>query len=197
MATNPSIRKERSDKGSRKTLWLTLTCEECGEMFDRPASAVRTKTYCSRKCVLLSGRHKQWGELGGRPKGEDVLAPIREAAPPEVFSATEKYGAPNGWLVDRGYITYLWRKHPATSPSMSRLGEHRVVAYEHLGDSIKNLHIDHINGNRADNNWSNLRAMTPHEHLKRTARDQGPAAFLAWAKENHPEVLEEFGHLPA
>lgn len=195
-------RVTRKDAGTRKSPYVEETCFTCGKLFERRASEVRTSgfAFCSRECFKAGGAsHVNRVATGkiGRPNHPDLQSTIRPEAPSEVSVAAEKYGKPTGWIMDKGYLWYVWHTHPAVTPGKTtRIGEHRVVAFEHLGHEIKGMDIDHINGDKLDNRWNNLRALTRHEHLKRTTRDQGPAAFLTWAKEYHPEILAEFGQQP-
>ena len=44
---------------ARRTQWLSLTCAQCGKVFDRRASAHHSsvaRTFCSRRCFLLAAK---------------------------------------------------------------------------------------------------------------------------------------------
>lgn len=87
-----------------------------------------------------------------------------------------------------------WKTHPASS-SNGRVGEHRVVAYEYVGDAIVGQHVDHINGRRSDNRWENLQVLTVAEHAKKTWMSEGLGKsrdFWEWCLLHHPEVVDEY-----
>lgn len=54
-----------------------------------------------------------------------------------------------------GYFLVSWKGNP--------IGAHRL-AYFFTTDRFPNLHIDHINGDRKDNRWGNLREITQKQN---------------------------------
>lgn len=124
------------------------------------------------------GRKLSRGNPGFRPNA------------PEILKASS-CGEPSSWLLDRGYITYYWPGHPAV-PKGHRIFESRAVAYEVWGDAILGNHVDHINGDKMDNDPSNLQILSRSDHATKTALQDSGYAFLAWAKANRPEIVDEW-----
>lgn len=67
----------------------------------------------------------------------------------EAFTALDGYGYLHGRIFDRPYKA------------------HRIIWLLHTGDWPA-MHLDHINGNRADNSIANLRAVTRTENMMNT-----------------------------
>lgn len=54
----------------------------------------------------------------------------------------------------------------------NRMWAHRL-AFRMMGEVIPpRMQVDHINGDRADNSWSNLRLVTPQENRRNSARSK-------------------------
>jgi hypothetical protein len=119
-------RVARKDTGTRKSPYVEETCFACGKQFERRASEVRNSgfAFCSRECFKAGGASHvgrvATGKIG-RPNHPDLQPTIRAGAPPEVFSAAEKYGTPTGWIEDKGYLWYVWHTHPAVASGQTRL----------------------------------------------------------------------------
>jgi hypothetical protein len=78
--------------------------------------------------------------------------------------------------------------------SNKRIGEHRVVAYEHVGDAVIGHHVDHDNADRSDNRWENLVVLTPGDHSRKTWASEGMGnawAFVKWLRAEKPDLLAD------
>ena len=75
-----------------------------------------------------------------------------------------------------GYPAVTWREHPlATSGGVVRI--HRVIAYEHFGDEVIGNHVHHINEDLWDWSITNLKVLTPAEHLAEHPRFKSYISF--------------------
>ncbi len=162
----------------------THTCTHCGAAFK---SKQKKQVFCSQQCYGASGAAAKSGAQGGsvfrvRSGGKG----FHPNAPDIIKDG--KFGTPNSWSDDRGYILYYW-DHPSTTTK--RVHEHRAVAYA-MGHSIAGMHIDHIDTDRGNNDPSNLQVLTPQEHMQKTATFDGSNAFWVWVKENNPQWIEEW-----
>jgi hypothetical protein len=72
-----------------------------------------------------------------------------------------EFGKKYGFLHLKGYI----RTSVKCGNKHYKFPLHRLVWIYHFGEMPDGLQIDHINHNRADNNISNLRLVTPKENL--------------------------------
>lgn len=107
----------------------------------------------------------------------------------ELIDAYESNG-PTSWLYAGGYIRYYWTDHPKAN--RGAILEHRAIGYLRWGDAIDGMHIDHINNEPGDNRPENLQLLSRKSHGKKTATLDGLSGFWVYAKEVHPEWIEEW-----
>jgi endogenous inhibitor of DNA gyrase (YacG/DUF329 family) len=163
-----------------KPLGYSHVCVQCAVEFE---SKSKEQPYCSKACYSVEAASKA-GSKGGRPRVHPGGPGFHPDAPSVI---REGFGTPKSWSEDKGYVLYYW-DHPGTRSG--RIYEHRAVAFALHGDAIRGAHVDHIDGDRKNNNPDNLQVLTHSEHAKKTATTEGPSAFLNWCKENMPEVIE-------
>ena len=184
------LRATRSDKGQRRAQWIELTCENqnCDTVFERRISQTKNRAFCSRECWQTSSAPGEAGTKGGgRPRTKTLTPGLHPSHPTELLTASTKYGTPTGWYLDRGYVTYTWPSHPDSKSG--RITEQRAVAYEHMGDVLNGHHILHIDGDSANNEWTNLQVQNPET----TPQPEGFILwhdFYQWASQHTPEALE-------
>jgi hypothetical protein len=79
-----------------------------------------------------------------------------------------------------GYIYYAFRvtEHELFSHHSPRFSVHRMVALTYIGEPPTPKHeIDHIDGNKGNNHYSNLRWCTHSENILRSYREQGRISY--------------------
>lgn len=77
-----------------------------------------------------------------------------------------------------GYVALYEPDHPDAWKS-GRVLEHRLVMEKHLGRRLKKKeHVHHIDGNRENNDPSNLKLISPEEHTKLHKREESPLKHL-------------------
>jgi hypothetical protein len=186
------LKAARSDKGTRRSQYVTLDCEVCPNTFERRLSQLKKRAFCSRECFQQSTAPSDGGKAGGgRPRQLPFTEGTHPNAPTtELLTATASYGHPEGWTYLNGYITYQWPTHPDATGK--RITEQRVVAYEHLGVELNGHRILHINGDPSDNTWDNLIIQTPEGSIPKPEGVLLWQQFYQWAKTHSPETVERF-----
>ena len=144
----------------------TIKCDWCGKVMERAPSGIKAHNFCSRRCQ---------GAFSSRSKNPDRYAEMHDV---------ERASA---WMSKLNRQLNPTRMTPETRAKLreSRLGSgrgltyektygrhtHRVVAEQQLGRPLRSDEIvHHIDGNKRNNNPSNLRVMTRSEHASLHAR---------------------------
>jgi hypothetical protein len=113
------------------------------QIFESDCHFTKSKT----KCFYCSVEYKIEGSKGSKP------------------------GIQSRYKTKDGYIMLYYPTHPSTTKG-GKILEHRVVAEEKLGRSLKKgEHVHHINGISDDNRAENLEIISPEEHARVTARE--------------------------
>ncbi len=132
---------------------------------------------------------------GGRPRTETPTIGLHPNRPTELFEATTKYGIPTSWTMTKGYVTYTWPTHPDSKSG--RITEQRAVAYEHMGDVLNGHHILHLDGDSANNTWTNLLVQNPSDTTPKSEGIILWQGFYQWAMQHSPEAVEQYLTLAA
>ena len=94
------------------------------------------------------------------------------------------------------YYGYLYELCPA-HPFANRWGfvrQHRLVLERHLGYYLdKDLVVHHIDGDKLNNNLSNLVALTKSEHMKQHREEKCRKHFPEITYETLEQALQKFG----
>lgn len=105
--------------------------------------------------------------------------------PPEMFGRRANFLAWNKrWAGKAAFTAYRQGYHQGRVLSQN-LVAHRVIWALHTG-AWPEHQIDHINGNRADNRWRNLRAVTSAENMRnkrQRSNNTSGVTGVSWAKE--------------
>ena len=81
-------------------------------------------------------------------------------------SGNQCYLWKGGRIIRNGYRLILCKEHPKANYG-GYVREHILIAEKHIGRFLKDFErVHHINGDRLDNNISNLKIMTDSEHKK-------------------------------
>lgn len=138
---------QRTLTGEKANRWqgehITLTCDQCGEPFEIIPSKLKnqstgvTRRFCSRAC---------WDKA--RKNGKD---------------APKWRGG--RYIDSQGYVSVFAPDHPRAVNN--RVHEHRLVMERQLGRPLqRDEHVHHIDGNRSNNDVSNLVVLSASEHMK-------------------------------
>jgi hypothetical protein len=126
------------------------TCTVCGGNFQTKKSHLKRRKTCSKTCdskrkkVIYSGE----GNPNYGNKGEKC--------------AMWK----GGRLIKHGYVEIYKPDHPMSNKD-GYIREHRLVMSEHLGRTLgTHEDVHHIDGNKLNNDSTNLEVMTRSEHTK-------------------------------
>lgn len=66
------------------------------------------------------------------------------------------------------------------------------MAYAMWGDGIDGMDVDHIDGDRSNNDPANLQLLSRSGHAKKTAQSDGIHAIVSWLKDEKPDVYAEW-----
>lgn len=156
---------------------VTLQCDHCGKGFETPRCHAGRRKFCSYECRDSSPDYKQamsdrvLGEknpawTGGRYFRKDGY--IYRNAPRHPFAA-------NGYVLEHRLVMEEWliKRRPRSKFLI------RVFGKPYLSPAYE---VHHRDGNRQNNELSNLQCLTPSEHqrlharLRRQDRHSHPAA---------------------
>lgn len=134
-------------------------CNDTFILYDCPSNAGIDKIYCSNRCrgigISKRSRKHKWGLL--RPK----------------------------FINWQGYVMVWKRNHPHKN-YQGYVREHRLVMEKSLGRFLeKEEVIHHINGNRQDNDLSNLLLTSKSDHAKLEYQEGKLAIGIYQPKLNH------------
>jgi hypothetical protein len=120
---------------------IAMSCPQCGVVFDVMSEyQARRRRYCSRRCRSLATRGRPAPQCG-RPKPKGAASPSWKGG----------RAAHSG-----GYVEAHAPGHPKAS-GRGRVLEHVLVAEKALGKHLPpGAVVHHVNGDRADNQNSNL-----------------------------------------
>jgi len=84
------------------------------------------------------------------------------------ISKEKNYNWHNGKMIQNGYVCVLCPNHPKSKSKKGYVYEHRLIIEKKLGCFLKKGEvIHHLDGNKLNNNLSNLRLFKNNaEHLK-------------------------------
>lgn len=167
----------------------TRACKGCGNDFDYEVRPGMDRLYCSRRCADTV-RSQKWNE---RPKPDCTVdgcgkpaanltcgfchahyARMRRKGHLDLAQPPRLIGHSHGYK-----LLYAPKHALGTDCQQSRVYEHRAVYHAEHGDGPfdcyhcgvevdwSNLHIDHLNDDRADNRLDNLVASCPTCNQKR------------------------------
>lgn len=161
---------------------VTLQCDHCGKEFETPRCHAGRRKYCSYECKHASPEYRQTmsesttGEANGNWVGGRILRKdgyIYRIATDHPFAA-------NGYVLEHRLVVEEWlvKEDPRSKFLI------RVFGKPHLSPAYE---VHHKDGNRQNNDLSNLECLTPSEHQRLHAR-------LRW-KQTRPRV-EKIGDSP-
>jgi hypothetical protein len=83
----------------------------------------------------------------------------------EVETKKPKRKDHKGWYLENGYVMRLVKNHPVSN-KRGYVAEHRLVMEQKLGRFLVSKEIvHHIDGNRQNNDFDNLKLVTPRTHF--------------------------------
>lgn len=141
---------------------MELHCDWCGTAFTKWPSKVTKHNFCSRACLAKFSSRKH--NPGGFNKLKDTtklgrhLPELNRALNPTRMTE-ETRNKISETRLSASSSTYYVKRHGRH--------EHRVVVEAHLGRPLRSDEIvHHIDGNKRNNDISNLAVMTQSEHIK-------------------------------
>jgi hypothetical protein len=140
---------------------MKVNCDVCNLEFNRKPSMIKDKIYCSIKCRDINKGYKFSPELSEK---EALLELYDITSNGVVFNKITKKIVSfsdngKGYLVARLYTPYSKNKDGRKPYKL-----HRLVSMFYLDNFDDKLHINHIDGDKRNNDISNLEAITQLEN---------------------------------
>ena len=150
---------------------VECTCQKCGKVFHRKPSQVAKYAlhYCSRECrtVKVQCTCHTCGRTFMR-----IPSRVQKSGGRFCSGSCARQG-PNSarwnggrWIATNGYVI-------RTIPGRGRITEHRWVWEQAYGPIPDGYVVHHVDGNRQNNDLSNLTLMTPSDHSQLHRRLDG------------------------
>jgi hypothetical protein len=161
--TNSYTRKSKYGKLSEYTRLKTLThwkCDNCHKEFSKVRNGTydtNAKSYC-KKCISIIGVHKLASMAGYESKVKNIFEPKIGKI------VIDKEGYPQ---------IYIGKNYPYRKGGYTHIREHQYVMEIHLGRRLKKGEVvHHIDGNKRNNELSNLFLTSVEEHNKLHAESE-------------------------
>lgn len=170
---NGRMYKERSDKGTIWAVYVEEPCWGCGVPVRRPASRIREFVYCTPECYQKNG-------------GSETRYRAQHKRTTDMTWQTRDYGLVNARIDKDGYVALYIPNHPNCQFTNRSVKAHRVVMEEHVGRLLdRNEIVHHKDGDRQNNDISNLELCRHYQPPGQRVRDQVAAARALLAKYGH------------
>src|SRR5690554_1665051 len=125
-------------------------CEVCGWYFKTKKSHIPRRKTCSKACDGFRKKTMYAGEKNPNYGNRGELNPIYKG----------------GFISNYGYRRLRMPDHPNADKS-GYIFEHRLVMSQHLGRPLRSdEHVHHKDGNKLNNDISNLEIITLEEHSR-------------------------------
>jgi hypothetical protein len=140
---------------------MLVNCEVCNLEFNRKPSMIKNKIYCSIKCRDNNKGYKFSSDLSEKDALLELYSISDEGVVVNKKTNKKVYFSDNGhgYLVARLYTPYSKNKDGRKPYKL-----HRLVAMFYLDNFNDKLHINHKDGNKKNNNISNLEVITQLEN---------------------------------